>query len=147
MCFPWAHLFMHKELGQNYWDSAAENIKAYCKCCPGWDLAGSLPWRIPSQWGCLGRGRARVTLLGAWWLWRWFLLEHWSFILAFKYLIWVQLVHKGVSFFRQECSVDGYGFIHVKPLLKGRMVGKEQVKFKLQLDNYTLLPIFPKTWS
>lgn len=74
-----------------------------------------------------------------------FFLEHWSFVLAFKYLIGVQLVHKGICFFRQECCVDGYGFIHVKPLLKRRMVGKEQVKFKLQLDNSTLLPIFPKT--
>jgi len=72
-----------------------------------------------------------VALLGACWLAGWFLFHHWSFVLAFKYLIGVQLVHKGISFFREQSCVDGYGFIHVKPLLKGRMVGKEEVKIKL----------------
>lgn len=58
-----------------------------------------------------------MTLLGACWLGGWFLFDHRSFVLAFKYLIGVQLVHKGISFFREESCVDGYGFIHVKPLL------------------------------
>lgn len=86
-----------------------------------------------------------MTLLGASWLGRCFLFDHWSFVLAFKYLIWVQLVHKGVSFFREESCVDDYGFIHVKPLLKGRMVGKEDVKSKPQLDISTLFPLTPET--
>lgn len=86
-----------------------------------------------------------MTLLGACWLGGWFLFDHWSFVLAFKYLIGVQLVHKGISFFREESCVDGYGFIHVKPLLKGRMMGKEEVKIKLQLHTSTLFPLIPKT--
>lgn len=144
MCYPWAVLFMQKEPGPNHWDSASENIKTYCKCCPESDLGASLPWRIPSWWGCLGGGHARVTLLGACWMGGWFLFDHGSFVLAFKYLIGVQFVYKAISFFREESCVDGYGFIHVKPLLKGRMVRKEDVKSRLQPNISTLLPLTPR---
>lgn len=40
MCFPWGHLFMHKELGLNHWLCSRKH-QTYCKSCPGSDLAGS----------------------------------------------------------------------------------------------------------
>lgn len=85
-----------------------------------------------------------MALLGPCWLGRWFLFHHWRFVLAFKYLVGVQLVHKGISFFREESCVDGYRFIHVKPLLKDRMVGKEEVKNQTAIRHFLPVPLHPR---